>query len=51
MRYSSTAVEFPKKSDFVKQIPMQTTSKTITPIKRVRVTKEKANEHINVCIL
>lgn len=40
MRYSSTAVEFPKKSNIVKQIPMQTTSKTITPIKRVRVTKE-----------
>ena len=46
MRYSSTAVEFPKKSKIVKQIPMQTTSKTISPIKRVRVTKE-AMRNIN----
>ena len=44
MRYSSTAVEFPKKSNIVKQIPMQTTSKTISPMG-----KFKFNKH-NVCV-
>ena len=46
MRYSSTAVEFPKKSNIVKQIPMQTTSKTISPIKKIIKLNNSGIEHL-----